>query len=76
MLRLLKIHFIFLIVALVIAFILVPLDLMYFEKVPTEEINYYYQSAIMLEQSKAWKIVFTWFLGLSCGRLMIKALMK
>lgn len=76
MLRLLKIHFIFLIVALVIAFILVPIDLMYFEKVPTEEINNYYQSAITLELSKAWKIVFTWFLGLSCGRLMIKALMK
>ena len=62
--------------ALVIAFILVPIDLMYFEKVPTEEINNYYQSAITLELSKAWKIVFTWFLGLSCGRLMIKALMK
>lgn len=76
MLRLLKIHFIFLVVALVIAFILVPVDLMYFDKIPTEEINNYYQSAITLEQSKAWKIVFTWFLGLSCGRLMIKALMK
>lgn len=76
MLRLLKIHFIFLIVALVIAFVLVPVDLMYFNKVPTEEINHYYQSALTLEKSKAWKIVFTWFLGLSCGRLMLKALMK
>ncbi len=76
MLRLFKIHFIFLIVALLIAFVLVPADLLYFDKVPTEEIINYYQNAITLEQSKPWKIVITWFIGLSCGRLMINALMK
>lgn len=76
MLRLLTTHLIFLIVALVIAFVLVPADLMYFDKVPIEEIKNYYNSAITFEKSKAWKIFFTWVLGLTCGRLIIRALRK
>ena len=76
MLRLLKIHLIFLVVALVIAFVLVPLDMSYFREVPDEEISMYFNGAITLEYIKAWKIAFTWFVGLACGRFMIRALMR
>ena len=74
--RLLIIHFIFLIVALLIAFAVVPADLMYFNKSTDEEISNYYYGAITFENFKAWGIAFTWFLGLTCGRLIFRALMK
>ncbi len=74
--RLLFLHIIFFIVAIVIAFVLIPLDQMYFRKVPVEEIKTYYQNAFTFTDDEAWKKVFTWFLGLSCGRLMLKALMS
>ncbi len=74
--RLIKLHIIFLIVALVIAFVLVPADMLYFRKVSAEEVNQYLNGAVAFEDFKAWKILFTWFLGLSCGRLMLRALMR
>ena len=74
--RLLIIHFIFLIVALLIAFALVPADLMYFDKSTDEEISNYYRGAITFKNLKAWGITFTWFLGLTCGRLIVRALMR
>ena len=72
--KLLLIHFLFLIIALFIAFALVPFDQVYFDNQPVEQVKQYYQDALEFKSSKAWKIVFTWFLGLSCGRLMVKAL--
>ena len=74
--RLIIIHLIFLGMSLVIAFVLVPTDMLYFEKVQSEEIKAYYQNAKNFEFSDAWKIAFTWFLGLTCGRLMLKALLR
>lgn len=74
--RLLVIHLIFLGVALVIAFALVPADLLYFDKVPDKEVEAYYRDAMELKFSDAWEVVFTWFLGLTCGRLMLKALLR
>jgi hypothetical protein len=74
--RLIIIHFIFFFVALFIAFVLVPLDRMFFAHHPAEEISKYYQDAIYFQSGKAWKIVTTWFIGLLCGRLMLKALTK
>ena len=76
MLRLLKIHSIFLVVALVIAFVLVPLDMSYFREATDEEISLYFNGAFTFEYIKAWKIAFTWFIGLICGRLIILALRK
>lgn len=74
--KVLKIHLIFLIVALLISFILIPLDQYFFDKSPTEEIKAYIENGITFKSLDAWKKVITWFIGLSCGRLMIKALMK
>ena len=74
--RLLIIHCIFLIVALFIAFAVVPADLMYFNKGTDEEISYYYYGAITFKNFKPWGITFTWFLGLTCGRLIFRAFMK
>jgi len=74
MLRLIKIHILFLAIAMLIAFAMVPLDQMYFDHLPAEEVKQYYRDAFSFESGKAWKLVFTWFLGLSCGRLMLKAL--
>jgi hypothetical protein len=74
--RLIIIHLILFLVALFIAFALVPLDRIYFASLPAEEINKYYQDAFSFQSGKAWKIVATWFIGLSCGRLMLKALAK
>jgi hypothetical protein len=74
MLRLIKTHFLFLAIAVLIAFAIVPLDQMYFDHLPVEEVKQYYRNAFSFESGKAWKLVFTWFLGLSCGRLMLKAL--
>ena len=71
--RLLRVHIIFLAIALIIAFALIPLEQFYFGEYPAEEIKQYYQDAFSFESGKAWKIVFTWFLGLSCGRLMLRA---
>ena len=76
MLRLLKIHLIFLVIALAIAFIFVPLDMSYFREATDEEVSLYLNGAFTLEYIKAWKIAFTWFVGLTCGRLMIRALMS
>ena len=76
MLRLVKIHIIFLIVALIIAFALIPLDMLYLRKLPEEELSSYFNGAFTLENAKGWKIFFTWFLGLTCGRLMLRALMR
>ena len=74
MIRLIKIHILFLAIAMLIAFVFVPLDQMYFDHLPVDEIKLYYRDAFNFESGKAWKLVFTWFLGLSCGRLMLKAL--
>ncbi len=74
MLRLFKIHLIFLAIALFVAFALIPLDHIYFDHLPTEEVKQYYSDAFSFESGKAWKIVFTWLLGLTCGRLILKAL--
>jgi len=76
MVRLLKLHIIFLVIALLIAFVLYPLDLTYFQHKPMEEVEQYYSDAFNFSFGKAWKLVFTWFLGLSCGRLILKALAK
>ena len=72
--KLILLHILFLIIAALIAFALVPLDLLYFEKVPVEEVKQYFTDAFSFKSMKAWKIVFTWFLGLSCGRLIVRAL--
>jgi|GEM_PF-3253379 len=74
--RILLLHVLFLTIALLIAFALIPLDKLYFGKIPTEEITQYYQDALAFKFDEAWKKVFTWFLGLSCGRLILKALSK
>ncbi len=76
MFRLIKLHVIFLVIAMFIAFALVPLDQVYFGHQAAEDVNQYYQDAFNFESGRAWKIVFTWFLGLSCGRIMFKALTK
>jgi hypothetical protein len=76
MIQLIKLHILFLAVAVFIAFALIPLDLMYFEHYPAEDIKKYYRDALSFESGKAWKAVFTWFLGFSCGRLMLRALAK
>ncbi len=76
MLHLFKIHVIFLVIALLIAFALIPIEQFYFGQYPAEEIKQYYRDAFSFESGKAWKIVFTWFLGLSCGRLMLRALAR
>ncbi len=67
---------IFLLVALLIAFALVPLEQLYINNLPIEEVKKYYSDALRFESGKAWKLVFTWFLGLSCGRIMLRALAK
>lgn len=69
-------HVLFLAIALFIAFALIPFDHWYFDNVPSEDIKQYYQNAFSFKSDNAWKIVFTWFLGLSCGRLIIRALSK
>jgi len=74
--RLLWIHICLLLVAFFIAFALVPLDRMVFRNIPAIEITNYYESALAFKSGEAWKIFFTWFLGLSCARIMIKALMS
>ncbi|MEM7400814.1 MAG: hypothetical protein AAF304_02560 [Pseudomonadota bacterium] len=72
--KLILLHVLFLIIALLIAFALVPLDLIYFEKKPVEEVQQYYLGAFSFESMRAWKIVFTWFLGLTCGRFIVRAI--
>ena len=69
-----KIHLIFIVIAFLIAFILFPMEMLFFEGASNEDIWAYYQNAITLEKTNAWKILFTWFLGLTCGRLIIRAL--
>ncbi|MFK7815809.1 MAG: hypothetical protein AB8B92_05685 [Gammaproteobacteria bacterium] len=76
MVRFFTLHIIFLIVALLIAFALVPLEQLYLKDLPVEEVKKYYSDALSFESAKAWKLVFTWFLGLSCGRIMLRALAK
>lgn len=76
MLQFFKIHIIFLIVALFIAFALIPLEQLYINHLPAEEVKKYYSDAISFKSGKAWKLVFTWFLGLTCGRIMLRALAK
>lgn len=74
--KVIKIHIIFLVIALVISFILIPLDQYVFDKLPDNQIRAYIVNGVTFNSLDAWKKVFTWFIGLSCGRLMIKALMK
>lgn len=74
--KLFLLHVLFLAIALLIAFALVPFDHMHFDKVPSEQIIKYYQDAFSFKSGDAWQIVFTWFLGLTCARLMIKALSR
>ena len=76
MYRLILVHIIFLLVALFVAFGLVPFDRAMFNNVPAAEISEYYENALTFKRGEAWKKVFTWFLGLSCARIVIKALMK
>ena len=70
----LKIHLLFFIIALIIAFILFPIEMLFFEGASNEDIQRYYQDAITLEKLNAWKICITWFIGLTCGRLILRAL--
>ena len=72
--KIILLHVLFLAIALLVAFVLIPFDHLYFDKVPGDEIKQYYQDAFSFKSGDAWKIVFTWFLGLTCGRLMLKAL--
>ena len=74
--RLIIIHIILLVIALFITFALVPLDRVYFKNIPTAEITQYYENALAFKSGEAWKIAFTWFLGLTCGRIMVKALLS
>lgn len=74
--RLVLLHVLFLAIALLIAFALIPFDRLYFNNVPSEEIERYYQDALSFKSLDAWKKVFTWFLGLTCGRLILRALSK
>ena len=69
-----KIHLIFFTIALMIAFILFPIEMLFFEGASNEDIQTYYQDAITLEKLNAWKIFFTWFIGLTCGRFILRAL--
>ncbi|MGH1537238.1 MAG: low molecular weight protein-tyrosine-phosphatase [Gammaproteobacteria bacterium] len=72
--RLVKLHVLFLFIALCIAFVLIPLDQFYFKDNSVEEIEQYYRDAISFSSGESWQIVFTWFLGLTCGRLIIRAI--
>lgn len=72
--KLLLLHILFLFIALLITFGLVPIDRLYFNDVPSEEIKQYYQDAFAFNSNEAWQILVTWFLGLSCGRLILRAL--
>ncbi len=72
--KIILLHVLFLIIALLIAFALVPLELIYFQKIPAQEVQQYYSDAFSFKSMKAWKIAFTWFLGLTCGRLIVRAL--
>lgn len=76
MLRMIKLHILFLAIAIFIAFALIPLDQIFFDRHPAEDIKKYYSDALSFKSGKAWKAVFTWFLGISCGRLMLRALAK
>jgi len=72
--RLIKLHLIFLTIALLIAFLLIPVDQYFFENLSVDDVKKYYREAFNFSSAEAWKKVFTWFLGLTCGRLMLKAL--
>ncbi len=72
--KIILLHVLFLVLALFVAFALIPFDHWYFDKVPGEEIKQYYKDAFTFASAGAWKIVFTWFLGFTCGRLMLRAL--
>ncbi len=72
--RVVKLHVLFLFIALCIAFILLPLDKYYFRHFPAEEISQYYRNAFNFSSGESWQIVFTWFLGLTCGRLIVRAI--
>ena len=74
--RLVLLHVLFLAIALFIALGLIPFDHLYFDKAPIEEIKKYYQDAFAFKSMGVWQIVFTWFLGLTCGRLILRALSK
>ena len=74
--RLVWIHLALLLVALFIAFGLVPFDRLVFKNFSSIEVVEYYTDAFSLKNKEAWKIVFTWFLGLTCGRLMLRALLR
>ena len=74
--RLIIIHLVFLVVALLIAFVLIPMEKIFFDKVAAEWAESYYRDAITFNSYKAWGVVFTWFLGLSCGRLILRAIMR
>ena len=74
--NLIWIHFCLLLIALFISFALVPIDRVYFKNISTIEIIEYYENAFALKSGEAWQTAFTWFLGLACGRIMVKALMS
>jgi hypothetical protein len=76
MVRFLIIHLVFLLIALLIAFAFIPLEQLYINDLPVEEVKKYYSDALSFKSGKAWKLVFTWFLGLTCGRIMLRALAK
>ncbi len=72
--QLVKIHLVLLVVALIITFVLFPVDMLFFEGASNDDVQAYYKNAVTLEKMNAWKIFFTWFLGLTCGRLIVRAL--
>ena len=74
--RLITVHLVFLVVALFIAFVFIPLERFYFGDVAPGWLENYYRNALTFSSYKAWSSTFTWFLGLTCGRLILKAFMK
>jgi len=72
--QLVKIHLVLLVVALIITFVLFPVDMLFFDGASNDDVQAYYKNAVTFEKMNAWKIFFTWFLGLTCGRLIVRAL--
>jgi len=72
--QLIKIHLILLVVALIITFVLFPVDMLFFEGASNDDVQAYYKNAVTFVELNAWKICLPWFLGLTCGRLIVRAL--
>jgi len=72
--KVILLHVLFFVIGLFVAFALIPFDQMVFENYPVDAIKQDYQDAFALKSGKAWKIVYFWFIGLTCARLMVRAL--